>query len=153
MSSIKSYSVAYMSISYCSTRNRIPQRLAHPFEKLHVINYFLTSFSLAFSSLQITQLRSRRNADVDNLAQSPCCHLFPSKEFYLLPFLITRLGKCLLCSGYCSKHVLCMESLSPCNSILFRIVCMKAGMLNVAWCCRWYKSEGNTRLRISIVSK
>lgn len=80
VSSIRSDSVACMSISYCSTRNWVPQRPAHPFQRWHVINYFLNILSSAFSSLQITQVLSWENEDSDPLGQSPCCPLFPSKD-------------------------------------------------------------------------
>lgn len=150
MSSIRSDSVACMSISYCSTGNWVPQRPAHPFQRWHVINYFLNILSSAFSSLQITQVLSWKNEDSDTLVQSPWVpsslqRTVPSSFLHYKAqwVLITRWG---LLWAYLTRGIAqCLHSVRR-PSCRWRHVCGRG-------CCCGWSQEGNLRLGISVAWK
>lgn len=103
MSSFKSCSVLCRSIAVVQHGTEF-LRGSHPppFKKLHVIGYFLNILFLH----SVNFFHEGMNMNLDNLVQSPCHHLFLSKEFYLFYFFTVRLSKFLLCTEYYFKHVL-----------------------------------------------
>lgn len=103
MSSLKSGSVICMSIAVQhGTEFLRGSPPPNTFKKLHVIDYFLNILFL----YSVNFFHEGINMNLDNLIQSPCHHLFLSKEFYLFYFFPVRLSKFLLCTGYYFKHVL-----------------------------------------------